>query len=46
MGTLSADISSDSPIAPLLQTILHLRLGDNERGELLPKSGAFQQAPP
>ena len=33
MGTLSADISSDSPIAPLLQTILHLRLGDNERAE-------------
>jgi hypothetical protein len=33
MGTLSADISADSPIAPLLQIILHLRLGDNERAE-------------
>ncbi|MGB0645386.1 MAG: tetratricopeptide repeat protein, partial [Akkermansiaceae bacterium] len=29
----SAEISADSPIAPLLQTILHLRLGDNERAE-------------
>ncbi|BCX49279.1 hypothetical protein HAHE_31870 [Haloferula helveola] len=28
MGSLSADIPEDSPIAPLLQIILHLRLGE------------------
>ncbi|MEN8783588.1 MAG: tetratricopeptide repeat protein [Akkermansiaceae bacterium] len=33
MGTLSSDIPSDSPIAPLLQIILHIRLGDEERAE-------------
>lgn len=33
MGSLSSDIPSDSPIAPLLQIILHLRLGDDELAE-------------
>ncbi|MEJ6573476.1 MAG: tetratricopeptide repeat protein [Akkermansiaceae bacterium] len=33
MGSLSADIPADSPIAPLLQIILHLRLGENELAE-------------
>jgi TolA-binding protein len=33
MGSMSADIPSDSPIAPLLQVILHLRLGENELAE-------------
>ena len=33
MGTLGADIPADSPIAPLLQIILHLRLGENELAE-------------
>ncbi len=33
MGSLSADIPSDSPIAPLLQIILHLRLGETELAE-------------
>ncbi|MDA7896249.1 tetratricopeptide repeat protein [bacterium] len=33
MGTLSSDIPADSPIAPLLQIILHLRLGDDARAE-------------
>ena len=33
MGTLSADIPADSPIAPLLQIVLHLRLGENDLAE-------------
>ena len=33
MGSLSADIPADSPIAPLLQIILHLRLGENQLAE-------------
>ena len=33
MGSLSADIPADSPIAPLLQIILHLRLGENALAE-------------
>lgn len=33
MGTIGADIPADSPIAPLLQIILHLRLGENELAE-------------
>lgn len=33
MGTLSADIPADSPIAPLLQIILHQRLGDDALAE-------------
>lgn len=33
MGSLSADIPEDSPIAPLLQIILHLRLGESELAE-------------
>jgi len=33
MGSLSADIPADSPIAPLLQIILHLRLGEDELAE-------------
>ncbi|MCH2062280.1 MAG: tetratricopeptide repeat protein [Roseibacillus sp.] len=33
MGSLSADIPEDSPIAPLLQIILHLRLGEDELAE-------------
>jgi len=32
-GGLSADIPSDSPIAPLLQVVLHLRLGEMELAE-------------
>ena len=33
MGSLSADIPADSPIAPLLQIILHLRLGEDQLAE-------------
>ena len=33
MGTLGADIPADSPIAPLLQIILHRRLGDEDLAE-------------
>jgi TolA-binding protein len=33
MGSLSADIPADSPIAPLLQIILHLRLGEDALAE-------------
>ena len=33
MGSMSADIPADSPIAPLLQIILHLRLGEDELAE-------------
>ena len=33
MGSMSADIPSDSPIAPLLQVILHLRLGEEDLAE-------------
>ncbi len=33
MGTLSSDIPADSPIAPLLQIVIHLRLGDEARAE-------------
>lgn len=33
MGGMSADIPSDSPLAPLLQTILHLRLGESDLAE-------------
>ena len=33
MGSLSADIPADSAIAPLLQIILHLRLGEDELAE-------------
>lgn len=33
MGSLSSDIPEDSPIAPLLQIILHLRLGEDELAE-------------
>ena len=33
MGSLSADIPADSPIAPLLQIILHRRLGEAELSE-------------
>lgn len=33
MGSLSADIPEDSPIAPLLQIVLHLRLGESELAE-------------
>ncbi|MDA0765561.1 MAG: tetratricopeptide repeat protein [Verrucomicrobia bacterium] len=33
MGSLSADIPADSPIAPLLEIILHLRLGENTLAE-------------
>lgn len=33
MGSLSADIPADSPIAPLLQIILHRRLGDEDLAE-------------
>ena len=33
MGSLSADIPEDSPIAPLLQIVLHLRLGETELAE-------------
>ena len=33
MGSLSADIPADSPIAPLLQIVLHLRLGETELAE-------------
>lgn len=33
MGTLGADIPADSPIAPLLQIILHRRLGDDDLAE-------------
>ena len=32
-GTLGADIPADSPIAPLLQIILHRRLGDEDLAE-------------
>ena len=34
MGSMSADIPSDSPIAPLLQVILHLRLGESDLAEI------------
>ncbi|MFN0128673.1 MAG: tetratricopeptide repeat protein [Verrucomicrobiales bacterium] len=34
MGSLSADIPSDSPLAPLLQVVLHLRLGEDDLAEL------------
>lgn len=33
MGSLSSDIPADSPIAPLLQIILHLRLGEDNLAE-------------
>ncbi|MDE0594678.1 MAG: tetratricopeptide repeat protein [Roseibacillus sp.] len=33
MGSLSAEIPEDSPIAPLLQIILHLRLGEEDLAE-------------
>jgi len=33
MGGLTADIPADSPIAPLLQIVLHLRLGENDLAE-------------
>ncbi|YCM44547.1 tetratricopeptide repeat protein [Verrucomicrobiaceae bacterium 227] len=33
MGSMSADIPADSPIAPLLQIILHLRLGEDQLAE-------------
>ncbi len=33
MGSLSADIPSDSPVAPLLQVVLHLRLGEADLAE-------------
>ena len=33
MGGLSSDIPADSPIAPLLQIVLHLRLGETELAE-------------
>ena len=33
MGSLSADIPSDSPLAPLLQVVLHLRLGEDDLAE-------------
>lgn len=33
MGSLSTDIPSDSPIAPLLQVVLHLRLGESDLAE-------------
>ena len=33
MGGLSSDIPTDSPIAPLLQIVLHLRLGETELAE-------------
>ena len=33
MGSMSADIPADSPIAPLLQIILHLRLGEDALAE-------------
>ncbi len=33
MGGLSADIPTDSPIAPLLQIVLHLRLGETALAE-------------
>jgi TolA-binding protein len=33
MGSISNDIPADSPIAPLLQIILHLRLGEGELAE-------------
>ena len=33
MGSLSVDIPADSPIAPLLQIVLHLRLGETELAE-------------
>ena len=33
LGSLSADIPEDSPIAPLLQIILHLRLGEDVLAE-------------
>jgi TolA-binding protein len=33
MGSISADIPADSPIAPLLQIVLHLRLGETELAE-------------
>jgi len=33
MGSLSADIPADSPVAPLLQIILHRRLGDEDLAE-------------
>jgi TolA-binding protein len=33
MGGISADIPADSPIAPLLQIVLHLRLGETELAE-------------
>ncbi|MFM7180736.1 MAG: tetratricopeptide repeat protein [Verrucomicrobiales bacterium] len=32
-GGLGADIPSDSPLAPLLQVVLHLRLGETELAE-------------
>ena len=33
MGSLSADIPADSPVAPLLQIIIHRRLGDEDLAE-------------
>jgi len=33
MGGLTADIPADSPIAPLLQIVLHLRLGETDLAE-------------
>lgn len=33
MGSLGTDIPEDSPIAPLLEIVLHLRLGDNQAAE-------------
>ncbi|MGB1129643.1 MAG: discoidin domain-containing protein, partial [Haloferula sp.] len=33
MGSLGTDIPEDSPIAPLLEIVLHLRLGDMEAAE-------------
>ena len=33
MGSMGSDIPPDSPLAPLLEIILHLRLGENELAE-------------
>ena len=33
MGSVASDIPADSPISPLLQVILHLRLGEQEPAE-------------
>lgn len=33
MGSLSSDIPADSPLAPLLQVVLHLRLGEDDLAE-------------